>query len=74
MAEYGIERWKIDMWQANFEQLESPGVTEASISVEGFSTADNLELCYSHRAEGAETGRLAAAIRLGRPAAGAPRR
>ena len=67
MTEDGIERWKLDMWQANIDQLVHAGVPEASINVARICTADNLGHCYSHRGEGPETGRMAAAIRLGRP-------
>jgi YfiH family protein len=64
MTEDGIERWKLDMWQANVDQLVHAGVPETSISTVKICTAHNLDRCYSHRAEGPETGRLAAAIQL----------
>ena len=64
MTEDGIERWKLDMWQANVDQLVHAGVPESSISVSGICTVDHLDRCYSHRAEGPETGRMAAAIQL----------
>jgi len=64
MTEDGIERWKLDLWKANADQLQASGIPDTSIHVSGVCTADSLDRCYSHRAEGAETGRMVAAIRL----------
>jgi len=64
-TEDGLERWKLDLWQANTDQLEAGGVPASAIHICRLCTADHLETCYSYRREGAGSGRLAAAIRLG---------
>jgi hypothetical protein len=63
-TEDGLERWKLDLWQASVDQLILAGVSSSAIDGCGVCTADHPDVCYSYRRDGAGTGRMLAAIRL----------
>jgi YfiH family protein len=62
-AEAGDGRWRLNLWQANRAQLLGAGLAVDNVHVAEICTADNLGVCYSHRREGPDTGRMVAAIR-----------
>jgi YfiH family protein len=70
-----LDRWfitrggkiRLDLWQATADQLAAAGVLPAQIHTAELCTATHRDVFCSYRAEGSGAGRLAAAIRAGRP-------
>jgi YfiH family protein len=58
------DRWRLDLWRANGEQLVAAGLSAAAIHQARLCTRDHPDLCHSYRRDGAGAGRQAAAIRL----------
>lgn len=61
-AEDGPGRWKLDLWQANIDQLQMAGMSGNAIEVMRVCTGDDRARCWSYRKDGPEAGRLVAAI------------
>ncbi len=53
----------LDLWAANRDQLVDAGLAPENIYVAGLCTVTHAGLLHSHRAHGANAGRMAAAIR-----------
>ncbi|KLU64975.1 laccase domain protein [Desulfosporosinus acididurans] len=58
-------QYQLDLWEANITTLLEKGVHRDNISVAALCTKDNPEWFFSHRRDGARTGRMAGWIRIG---------
>jgi len=60
----GSDRWRLDLWQANADQLVAAGVPREAIETARLCTFDRPDLFHSFRRDGGDAGRMVAAIRL----------
>ncbi len=58
------DKWLLDLWEVNRQQLLEVGVRQDNISISGVCTACNTEVFFSYRQEGGQTGRIGAIITL----------
>ena len=56
------DRWHLDLWQANRDQLATSGVVADHIYICGLSTVSHPAILESYRREGAGAGRMAALV------------
>ncbi|WP_407307462.1 peptidoglycan editing factor PgeF [Desulfosporosinus sp. SB140] len=56
--------YQLDLWEANKNVLIEKGVRRENISMAAVCTKDNPESFFSHRRDGARTGRMAGWIRM----------
>ena len=54
---------RLDLWEANRDQLSASGVPAANVHVSGLCTSCHAEWFHSYRRDGAGTGRMAAFIK-----------
>lgn len=57
-------KFRLDLWQANADQLALAGVPAERIHLSRLCTATHAEVFHSYRVDGARAGRMVAAIRL----------
>lgn len=57
-------RWFLNLWAANRAGLSAAGIPDGQVYGGGLCTACRRDLFYSHRADGGNTGRMAAVIWL----------
>jgi YfiH family protein len=62
-TEDGPGHWRLDLWQANIDQLEDVGVPSGVIATARLCTVEHPDVCFSYRREGPSAGRMVAAIR-----------
>ena len=58
------EKWHIDLWACNQQQLESAGVDKKNIQVAGICTYKHSDEFFSARKLGIDSGRILTAIQL----------
>jgi YfiH family protein len=56
------QRWRLDLWKANQDQLTCAGVSPRHVHLARHCTACMRDRYYSYRIEGARAGRMVAAI------------
>ena len=60
------EKWHIDLWECNKQQLIEAGVPETGIHVAGICTYIHHDRFFSARRLGINSGRIFSGIMLGR--------
>lgn len=60
----GGERYRLDLWQANRDQLVGAGVPAGQVHIARLCTATHADVFHSYRVDGASAGRMVAGIRL----------
>jgi hypothetical protein len=63
----GTDRWILNLWQANRDQLTAAGVPAAQVHVAGLCTVHHPDRLCSYRRDGQTVGRMAGAIRMRTP-------